>query len=91
MTIQNPPNILFLCVDQWPGKLLGCAGHQEIETPTIDRLASNGTHFTRAYSETPICIPARRSIKSLTSTSKIIRVNKLLTPTEIPFEPSNPT
>ena len=30
MTIENSPNILFLCVDQWPGKLLGCAGHQEI-------------------------------------------------------------
>ena len=45
----NKPNILFLCVDQWPGKLLGCAGHTEIETPTIDRLAASGIHFTRAW------------------------------------------
>ena len=63
----NKPNILFLCVDQWPGKLLGCAGHTEIETPTIDRLAASGVQFTRAYAETPICIPARRSIMTGTS------------------------
>ena len=63
----NKPNILFLCVDQWPGKLLGCAGHPEIETPTIDRLAASGVQFTRAYAETPICIPARRSIMTGTS------------------------
>ena len=63
----NKPNILFLCVDQWPGKLLGCAGHTEIETPTIDRLAASGVQFARAYAETPICIPARRSIMTGTS------------------------
>ena len=63
----NKPNILFLCVDQWPGKFLGCAGHSEIETPTIDRIAASGVQFTRAYAETPICIPARRSIMTGTS------------------------
>jgi arylsulfatase A-like enzyme len=65
--MSGHPNILFLCVDQWPGRLLGCAGNSEIETPTIDRLAASGTRFTRAYSETPVCIPARRSIMTGTS------------------------
>jgi arylsulfatase A-like enzyme len=49
-------NVLLITVDQWPGKLLGCAGHGVIETPTLDSLARNGVRFSSAYSETPICI-----------------------------------
>lgn len=64
---RKAPNVLFLSVDQWPATLLGCAGHPVIETPTIDRLASIGTRFTRAYSECPICIPARRTMMTGTS------------------------
>lgn len=62
-----PPNVLFVTVDQWPGNLLGCAGHPVIETPTLDHLASVGTRFSRAYSECPICIPARRTMMTGTS------------------------
>ena len=58
----TPPNVLFVTVDQWPGSLLGCAGHPVIETPTLDHLASIGTRFSQAYSECPICIPARRTM-----------------------------
>ena len=65
--MSERPNILFLCADQWPGRLLGCAGFSEIETPTLDRLAASGTRYSRAYSETPVCIPARRSIMTGTS------------------------
>ncbi|WP_454855283.1 sulfatase-like hydrolase/transferase [Rhizobium binxianense] len=61
------PNVLFITVDQWPGNLLGCADHPVIETPTLDHLASVGTRFSRAYSECPICIPARRTIMTGTS------------------------
>ncbi|KHJ55413.1 arylsulfatase [Aureimonas altamirensis] len=61
------PNILFVTVDQWPGHLLGCAGHPTIETPTLDQLARIGTRYENAYSECPICIPARRSIMTGTS------------------------
>ncbi|REC94377.1 sulfatase-like hydrolase/transferase [Kushneria indalinina] len=59
---DSRPNVLFICVDQWPADLLGCAGHPVIETPTLDRLAELGTRYTRCYAETPICIPSRRSI-----------------------------
>jgi len=61
------PNVLFIMVDQWPGHLLGCAGHPVIETPTLDRLASLGTRYGRAYSESPICIAARRTLMTGTS------------------------
>ena len=84
----NKPNILFLCVDQWPGKLLGCANHSEIETPTIDRLAASGVQFTRAYAETPICIPARRSI--MTGTSPRAHGDRVFQPA-LPMPPDMPT
>jgi arylsulfatase A-like enzyme len=67
MSAVKCPNVLFLSVDQWPASLLGCAGHPTIETPTVDRLASIGTRFTRAYSECPVCIPARRTMMTGTS------------------------
>jgi arylsulfatase A-like enzyme len=62
------PNVLLVLVDQWPGRLLGAAGHPVIQTPTLDQLASNGVRFRRAYSECPICIPARRTLMTGTTT-----------------------
>lgn len=62
------PNVLLVTVDQWPGSMLGCAGHPTVLTPTLDQLARNGIRFTRAYSETPICIPARRTLMTGTTT-----------------------
>lgn len=56
------PNVLLVCVDHWPGPLLGAAGHSRILTPTLDMLAGNGVLFNRAYSEVPVCIPARRNL-----------------------------
>ena len=61
------PNVLLVAVDQWPGRLFGHRGHKAIETPTIDQLARNGVSFPRAYSECPICIPARRTLMTGTS------------------------
>jgi arylsulfatase len=67
-TSATRPNILLVMVDQWPGRLLGAAGHSVIQTPTIDAIARNGIRFTRAYSECPICIPARRTLMTGTTT-----------------------
>ena len=50
---------------------------ESLNTPNIFQLSKN--------------IQAEDHVIAFASTSKIIRVNKLLTPTEIPFEPSNPT
>ncbi|HEX5078076.1 MAG TPA: sulfatase-like hydrolase/transferase [Geminicoccaceae bacterium] len=62
------PNVLLVLVDQWPGRLLGVSGHPVIQTPTIDAIARSGVRFTRAYSECPICIPARRTLMTGTTT-----------------------
>ncbi|MEJ2802560.1 sulfatase-like hydrolase/transferase [Comamonadaceae bacterium PP-2] len=64
------PNVLLVMVDQWSGKLLRSAGHPSILTPTLDHLARLGTRYSRAYSECPICIPARRTVMTGTSPRK---------------------
>jgi arylsulfatase A-like enzyme len=60
--MSDRPNVLIVCVDHWPGRLLGAAGHPHIHTPALDQLARNGVLFTNAYSTTPTCIPARREL-----------------------------
>ena len=38
---------------------MGCAGHDFVQTPHLDRLAARGMRFTNAYTPSPICVPAR--------------------------------
>lgn len=65
--MSDRQNVLLICTDHWPGSLLGVEGHPAIETPTVDELARNGIRFSRAYSECPVCIPARRTIMTGTT------------------------
>ncbi len=59
---KRKPNVLLICCDHWPASLLKSAGHPVIQTPTLDWLANNGVRFSNAYSECPVCVPARRTL-----------------------------
>ncbi len=65
--MSDQPHVLLVCTDHWPAYLLGAAGHPAIQTPTLDELCRNGVRFTNAYSECPVCIPARRTLMTGTS------------------------
>jgi choline-sulfatase len=54
-------NLLFIMSDEHSKRVLGCYGHSMIKTPNLDRLAARGTRFTNAYTNCPICVPARAS------------------------------
>ena len=54
-------NVLFIMSDEHQQKSSGCYGHPFVKTPTIDALAASGTRFTNAYTNSPICVPARAS------------------------------
>ena len=45
--------------DEHQARALGCAGHPVAQTPHLDALAARGTRFTRAWTPSPICVPAR--------------------------------
>lgn len=55
------PNVLFIMSDEHQQKASGCYGHPFVKTPTIDALAESGARFTNAYTNSPICVPARAS------------------------------
>ncbi|MEW6237958.1 MAG: arylsulfatase [Candidatus Omnitrophota bacterium] len=61
---QEKPHILFLMADQFRGDCLSADGHPAVKTPNLDRIASEGILFRRAYSSTPTCTPARSAILS---------------------------
>ncbi len=58
------PNILFIFTDQFRADCIGALGNPQIRTPNIDRLVRQGTSFTRCYSPSPVCAPARHALTS---------------------------
>ena len=58
---DRPVNQLILMTDEHTRKVLGCYGNKIVKTPHIDRLAREGTLFENAYTNVPICVPARAS------------------------------
>lgn len=60
--VHQTPNVLILFSDEHRRDAMGCAGHPLVRTDNLDRLAQRGTRFTRAYTPSPICVPARASL-----------------------------
>lgn len=54
-------NIVFIIGDDHSTRVMGCYGNKKIRTPHLDSLALNGTMFTHAYANSPVCTPSRQS------------------------------
>jgi len=55
------PNFVFVLVDDQRWDHLSCMGHPFLETPNMDRLASEGVLFENAFVTTSLCSPSRAS------------------------------
>jgi len=55
-------NVVFIISDQHQAKATGCYGNKVVKTPNIDKLATRGIRFTKAYCPSPLCAPSRASI-----------------------------
>jgi arylsulfatase A-like enzyme len=59
----DKPNILWLTFED-SSPHLGCYGDKNANTPTLDALAARGMKYKRAWSNAPVCAPARTCIIS---------------------------
>ena len=53
------PNILLIMADQLAPRFLASYGSPVAKAPNLDRLAAEGVVFDNAYSNSPLCVPAR--------------------------------
>jgi N-acetylgalactosamine-6-sulfatase len=56
---NKKPNIVFILADDLGYGDLACYGRQDIKTPVIDGIASEGVRFTNYYANGPECSPTR--------------------------------
>lgn len=61
MAIQDtsPHNLLIICSDELRAEYLGFMGNQNINTPNIDRLATQSFIFLEHFASFRNCVPAR--------------------------------
>ena len=59
--VRQKPNILFIAIDDLRPEL-GSYGSEIAVTPNLDKLASDGLQFDRAYCQQAICSPSRASL-----------------------------
>ena len=67
---KRPPNVLLILPDEWRAQALGCMGNSDVQTPHLDRLASEGTLMRNTLANSPVCCPARANILTGTYASR---------------------
>jgi arylsulfatase A len=59
---SNKPNIIFIMLDDFGYRNLGCYGSKTILTPNIDKMCAEGIKFTDCYSGDSVCAPSRSTL-----------------------------
>src|SRR5713101_299556 len=59
---ERPPNIIFMLADDLGWGDVGFNGRKDWRTPNLDRLASQGTVFSRWYTAAVVCAPSRAAL-----------------------------
>ncbi len=55
----DPPNIVFILLDDAGYGDVSCFGQKKFATPNVDALAAGGMKFTQHYSGSTVCAPTR--------------------------------
>jgi len=59
---EKPPNVVFIISDDHGWTDYGFMGHKQIQTPNIDKLASQSLAFKRGYVPSSLCCPSLASL-----------------------------
>jgi len=60
--LNKKPNIVIILTDDMGYGDISCYNKNQIKTPNIDRLATEGVRFTNFYVPTPYCAPSRATL-----------------------------
>ena len=74
---DSRPNIVLIMIDDLGWMDLACQGNRLVETPHIDRLASQGMRFTDNYAAAPVCSPTRAAMMTGKSPARLKITNHL--------------
>ena len=59
---MNRPNIILIMTDQQRADTIGALGAHWMQTPHLDRLATQGAAFTECFVNSPVCVGSRASL-----------------------------
>ena len=59
---DRPPNIVVIIADDQGWTDYGFMGHRNIQTPNLDKLATQSLVFRRGYVPSPLCCPSLASL-----------------------------
>lgn len=62
MPDPDRPNLLLITTDQQRFDTIATTGSPHMLTPNLDFLVETGVHFSRCYSDAPVCAPARATL-----------------------------
>lgn len=72
---QRTPNIVVIMADDFGWMDLHCYGNERLDTPNLDRLASEGMRFTDGYASSPVCTPTRAAMMTGMSPARLAITN----------------
>ncbi len=58
---DTKPNIIWIITEDMSLEM-GCYGDKLVQTPQLDKLASEGVRYTNAFSTSPVCSPSRSAL-----------------------------
>ena len=58
---QTRPNFVWIMLEDW-GYQLSCYGEPGVNTPNVDKVASEGMRFTNSFCTAPVCSPSRSAM-----------------------------
>ena len=61
---SQKPNVLFIIADDLTATAVSAYENKACKTPNIDKLASEGVQYSKAYCQYPVCGPSRASFMS---------------------------
>jgi arylsulfatase A len=68
---SRKPNIVVIMADDLGWMDLHCYGNKKLDTPSLDRLATQGMRFTNAYAASPVCTPTRAAMMTGQSPARL--------------------